>query len=79
MTSPDIKFGGVTLVVHKRGNLYRTKWKENGKSTKKNWDMRHVVLTEKFLMFFKSNRYCYYCIFSVSGWRKIITPYLEAL
>ena len=63
MTSPDIKFGGVTLVVHKRGNLYRTKWKENGKSTKKNWDMRHVVLTEKFLMFFKSNRYCYYCIF----------------
>ena len=56
MSSPNISIGGVTIMVLKQGTLLKTKLVEGGKKQRKDWRSCHVVLTDKFLMFFRNSK-----------------------
>ena len=56
VSSPNILVGGVTIVVLKQGTLLKTKLVEGGKKQRKDWKSCHVVLTDKFLLFFRSSK-----------------------
>ena len=55
-SNSNIQIGDVNINVVKQGPLNKTKITENGKKYRKNWAVSNIVLTDTFLLFFRTIR-----------------------